>query len=333
MPTNIAITGDIYGQTKAGKITDAGTIVASNPAGSGKVLRVGNLLVSNTTGSANADLNVALRRGGTLGASSIYFDGASYLTLSSNAGLSFSGEFTIEAFIYLNSNSEYAPIIDCRVAGGNQNYWFGVRNSSYQRLGFLSSSGWTLSDTPIYFQRWTHVAVVRNSASSLSFYIDGVRDANITDSPLSGVPTGAFVPRIGAGVDIGFFNGYMEEIRVSNIARYSGASFAVPTSPFANNHANSMLLLHGDGENNSDTFTNSVLSPQGVSRVGSTRIVTSNSVFIGEDTRLAQKISVPASSSLVLSDKAIYLEEGDRLVCYASTNERLEYICSYEEIG
>jgi len=332
MPTNIAITGDIYGQTNAGKVVESGTIIASNPAGSGKVLRVGNLLVSNTTGSANADLNAVLRRGGTVGASSIYFDGASYLTLSTSAGLSFSGDFTIEAFIYLLSNANYGGILDCRTSSGSSNYFFGVRNNSYQRLVWGTSTISSFeSGTPIYFGRWTHVAIVR-SGSTLYFYIDGVRDANTATLSGSLSPSSS-TPRIGSLVEPHYFNGYMEEIRVSNIARYSGTSFAVPTSPFADNHANSMLLLHGDGENNSDTFTNSVLSPQVVSRFGSARIVTSNSVFIGEDTRLAQKISVPASSSLLLSDKPIYLEEGDRLVCYASTNERLEYICSYEEIG
>ena len=340
MATNIAITGEIYGKTLTGKVTEGGATVISNLDGSGKILRVGSLLISNTTAAVNADVIAVVRRGGTVGASSIYFDGASYLTLDSNAGLSFSGDFTIEAFVYLLSNAAYGGIIDCRASGGASNYLFCVRNNGYQRLGWLvnSNNDWFQSDTPIFYNRWTHVAVVR-SGSTLYFYIDGARDANT--ATLSGsVPANSSTPRIGALVDTNWngtpaylFNGYMEEIRASNTARYSGTSFSVPTSPFANNHVNSMLLLHGDGENNGTTFTDSVLSPHTITRVGGTKTSTAQSVFAGDDKKLVHRVSVPFNSTLSVIERPVYLEEGDRIVCYASTNERLEYVCSYEEIG
>jgi len=51
--------------------------------------------------------------------------------------------------------------------------------------------------------------------------------------------------------------------------------------------------------------------------------------------RLAFTISVPADSTLVLisKDTSIYLEENDSIRLSASTNTRLEAICSYEEIS
>lgn len=337
MPTNIAITGEIYGNTTTGPVLESGSVALSNPAESGKVLRVSSLLIANTTGSANADVIVSVRRGGVEGSSSIYFDGASSLTVANNAGLSFSGNFTIEAFIYLNSNGNYAGILDTRSGGGNGNYLFGVRNNSYQRLVWIDSvNGERNSDAPIFFNRWTHVAVVKDG-SSIYFYIDGVRDTLVTTSS-SSVSATTSTPLIGRIVDPGqwtggYFNGFMEEIRVSDTARYTTATFSVPTSPFANNHVNSKLLLHGDGEHNSDTFTNSVLTPATVTRTGNTKISTARSVFAGQDTRISQGITVPAGGTLCVLEKAIYLEEGDRLVCSASTNSRLEYTCSYEEIA
>jgi hypothetical protein len=56
-------------------------------------------------------------------------------------------------------------------------------------------------------------------------------------------------------------------------------------------------------------------------------------------TRIATKIVVPASASLVIisKDSGIYLEEGDSLRLTGSgeefTNNDLEAVCSYEEIS
>lgn len=337
MPTNIAITGEIYGNTATGKVTESGSVAVANPAESGKVLRVSSLLIANTTGSSNADVIVAVRRGGDDTASSIYFDGNSHLTVANNSGFSFTGNFTIEAFIYPLSNGNYAGIVDTRTGGGNGNYMFGLRNNSYQRLVWVDSvNGERNSDAPIFLNRWTHVAVVK-SGSSIYFYIDGVRDSLVTASSSAVAATSA-TPLIGRTIDQswwygGYFNGYIEELRVSDTARYSTASFSVPDSPFADNHVNSKLLLHGDGANNSDTFTNSVTSAAAVTRTGGTKISTARSVFSGDEKRIAGGISVPAGATLCVVERPIYLEEGDRLICLASTNERLEYACSYEEIA
>lgn len=336
MATNIAATANIEGKTSYGKCTTEGVIGVENPALSGKVLRIGTLLVSNTTGSMNADAIVLVRRGGIAGASSIRLDGASSLTLDNNSGLSFTGDFTIEAFVYLTSLESYAGIIDLRSGATQTNYAFGFANwEGFYRLFWMQQGGMTFSSAPVMLGRWMHVAVVR-SGSSIRFYIDGVRDeAVITNS--STITANATTPLIGRLIDgQGYrLNGFLEELRVSNIARYSGETFPVPASPFADNHQNSTLLLHGDGENGSQVFTDSVLNPHQVSAVGGARITTSQSVFIGQETKLAHAISVPAGATLavVARDCPIYLEEGDRIVCLASTNERLQYAISYEEIA
>jgi len=51
--------------------------------------------------------------------------------------------------------------------------------------------------------------------------------------------------------------------------------------------------------------------------------------------RIAKGITVPAQSSLVISDRdnPIYLEEGDDLRLAASATGDLEAICSYEELS
>lgn len=49
--------------------------------------------------------------------------------------------------------------------------------------------------------------------------------------------------------------------------------------------------------------------------------------------RLASTIAVPADASIVLLDKALYLEEGDALRLTAGSAGDLEAVCSYEEIS
>lgn len=50
---------------------------------------------------------------------------------------------------------------------------------------------------------------------------------------------------------------------------------------------------------------------------------------------IANTVTVPADASLIAisKDTAIYLEEGDTIRLSASANNRLDSICSYEEIS
>lgn len=48
---------------------------------------------------------------------------------------------------------------------------------------------------------------------------------------------------------------------------------------------------------------------------------------------ITKTVSVPADSSLDVISKAFYLEEGDSLRLTANTANKLEAICSYEEIS
>ena len=51
--------------------------------------------------------------------------------------------------------------------------------------------------------------------------------------------------------------GYVDEFRVSDVARYSGASLTVPTAAFEPD-GKTQLLIHGDGTNGSTNITDDV---------------------------------------------------------------------------
>jgi hypothetical protein len=333
MPTNIVSTTAIYGKTTAGRIPADGANVLINPTGSGKILRVSTLLVSNTTGTANADLIAVIRRGGTTTASSAYFDGYSgYLTMNSNAGLTFTGDFTIEAWIYLDSLPNYFAVLDTRASTGNTSYCLYAVNSSFYRLAWVDTTGTQYSTVPIFLQQWTHIVVCRVS-NIISFYTNGMKDT-VSFVNSDTMTANNSNPRIGRMLDGQYGNGYLEELRASNIGRYS-SDFSVPTAPFTDNETNTKLLMHADGLNGSTVFTDSVSAPHVLTAVGGAAIKTTQSAFIGNETRIAHRITVPAQGTLAVLSKEnpIYLEEGDRIFCTASADNRLEYICSYEEIA
>lgn len=78
---------------------------------------------------------------------------------------------------------------------------------------------------------------------------------------------------------------------------------------------NSILVANVDGTNNADVTV----------------------AFYNADNttsyKLAHTISVPADATLDVLNKAIYLEEGDKITALASAANDLEIIVSYEEIS
>ena len=115
---------------------------------------------------------------------------------------------------------------------------------------------WTKSGVNLAINTWYHIAVVRSSGVWKAFFngtelTTFINDSNFTNS---GRTENVAYGQIGKfGDSRGSWDGYMDEIRFSNSARYT-ADFTPPTAPFQND-ANTVLLIHGDGSNNSTVFT------------------------------------------------------------------------------
>jgi len=101
---------------------------------------------------------------------------------------------------------------------------------------------------------WYHVALVRNNGTT-TLYVDGVSRGSFSDTldyvqGNSNLIIGGWWNESSTASG---FNGYIDEIRVSKTARYT-AGFTPSASAFTND-ANTILLIHCDGTNNSTTFT------------------------------------------------------------------------------
>lgn len=77
--------------------------------------------------------------------------------------------------------------------------------------------------------QWQACCIEKNTSGAFNFYIDGTRVKTSTPAN-STFKTSAFPLQIGPSIS--GLTGYMDELRISNIARYNAASYTVQTVPF-----------------------------------------------------------------------------------------------------
>jgi len=173
---------------------------------------------SSHTITANGDTQVdtAVKKFGT---GSIEFDGTGdYLDVSVGSGLTFDGDFTVEAWVYPDATGTYQAIIDGRASNNAyQNYYFGLANvSGTLRTEVILASGATGrtgTTNAVPTGQWSHIAWVRNSGV-ITTYVNGVADATTKTDSATLTPTNF---RIGAAVGTPnfLFDGYLDDIRVT----------------------------------------------------------------------------------------------------------------------
>ncbi len=107
--------------------------------------------------------------------------------------------------------------------------------------------------TALNVNQWYHVAMVK-SGTTWNLYVDGTLYAGPYTSNSHNSNTVEL--RIGVDAPWGvnrFYHGYMDELRISNSARWSG-NFTPETSAYTSD-TNTKLLMHMDGTDSGTTFT------------------------------------------------------------------------------
>lgn len=246
------------------------------------------------TANGNAQISTAKSR---FKGSAIAFDGSGdYLSIPASADFNFStGDFTIEAWIYIAANSALdggskrtATIFSVNSNTSAFNCLFTITgDSSTTGTGltlYSTSNGAKSAVQSISQGEWHHVAVSR-SGTSMYFFLDGVQiGATITDSSSWGSSSNsAYVG--GNAFDANYnnyLNGYIADVRITKgVARYT-TTFNVPTSPFPNQlpttydpfAANTVLAMHMDGVNGSTTFYDQcgkTVMPSGNAQISTTQ--------------------------------------------------------------
>jgi len=188
------------------------------------------------------------------GASGYFNGGGNYLSVESAAPFNFSGgDKTFEAWIYRSANAaDFEQIFSKGWYTANGGFVLftdgGQFGCQYQVQG--GSQVNLFDGGNLSLNNWHHVAAVIRSGN-LYLYVNGVMgDSTTLGSPLDS-PDRFHITQ-DAWVTENNFNGYVDEVRVSSVARYS-SNFTPQTSAFYSD-AQTELLIHFDGANNSTSF-------------------------------------------------------------------------------
>jgi hypothetical protein len=234
------------------------------------------------------------------GTKSGYFNGTnSYLSLSSSSSFNFSGDFTIETWVYPTALAAYCTILEGRSSAAFENYICGLYNIGGQyRVDFVtnnSSSRLTGSSTIVPLNQWSHIAFVR-SGNTIKAYVNGVMD--VTTSNYTGeINTASSTLFIGKNVDGSYAPFYINDLRIIN-----GVAIAeVPQTP----------LLDG-GTTTTTTTTPAPPCPCGSLYLPKGKAFSASGLSIIISSVNLDAITVLELDSLHSQD--IYLESGEKFV-------------------
>ena len=186
-----------------------------------------------------------------------------YTSIPDNASLvlgrSPTADFTIDAYFYVPDLDFNSPRTIVRKHNTFE-VWFYFHNDQPDRISFeipLPGIGTIFLNYDTNLQvGWHHMAIVfdneyTESEDAMVIFLDGTRVAFSPDGAyhpdwVSGLPPSGNVLEIGGVTNgnVGFY-GYLEEIRISDVVRYSGSTYTQPTGPFTSD-ANTVALWHFD---------------------------------------------------------------------------------------
>lgn len=204
------------------------------------------------TAVGNTQISTAQSR---FGGSSVYFDGnGDYLYADSFPTAPIVGDYTIEFWFRLSATNREQYFINNRWNGSYTTGDFTIWRSPFNGFIFgMAGSTQINYSVTVNTSNWYHLAAVRSSGVC-KLYIDGTAASGTMSNTNNLFATNQkLIMGVNSNTGSDWAFGYMDEIRISNIARYT-SNFTPSSSAFVND-ANTLLLLHMDGTNGSTTFT------------------------------------------------------------------------------
>ena len=206
--------------------------------------------------NGNAQIDTAQSK---FGGSSVYLDGVNdSLSIAGGSDFVFDDDFTFEFWVRIQDQNADQIILSNRpttsYSTGNFYIQWDNTSSKFQWgiYGFTPIS----STNTFSYNTWYHILLQRDS-SRVQMYVNGqlegsyLSTADSNDVGTNGQTT-VYVGLLGSTYD---FLGHIDELRLSQSARYPHSTgFTAPTAPFTND-TNTVLLMHADGSDTSTTIT------------------------------------------------------------------------------
>ena len=234
-----------------------------------------------------------------------YYNGSAYCTAPTGSLFQFSGDFTIEFWVYPTSSSTFT-LFDSRInetAPNGNGFVIGI-NASAQWVVYYGGN--QIVGSTVTTNAWTHVAVTR-SGTSVKMFLNGTQTGSTWTTSVN-FSDGAFLIGTDYPKNARFFNGYLDDLRITpNVARYT-ANFTVPSAPYPDRIGSieadayfpqTSLLLHMDGTNASTSFVDSGPNALAVTASGNAQISTAQSKFGGASAYFdgnGDQLTLPANS-------------------------------------
>ncbi|MBU2699283.1 hypothetical protein Ga0466249_000362 [Sporomusaceae bacterium BoRhaA] len=167
------------------------------------------------------------------GGSSLYLNGTNqYLTTPSSTDFDFgTGDFTVDWWEYRTLSTDQTFII----TGTTQTFAFGLCTFNIVRCLLSSNnSAWDIADYKsmgtVILNNWTHYAAVRKGNTFYTFQNGSLISTWTSTLSIANVTGATF---IGSGGASYYYQGYIDELRISKgIARWT-SDFTPPTAPYS----------------------------------------------------------------------------------------------------
>jgi hypothetical protein len=171
---------------------------------------------------------------------------------------------TIDAWVkWDGTTTGHTPLIASNGNGATDGYGLYLYTNDHLSI-LLGAVAWLVSDTSLPVGEWSHIALVR-SGGTIVLYKDG-HSISFSDPNTSGTaqtPPNPPATPFYVGGETGaaypdLFPGEIDEVRLSDTARYSGLSYIVPNGPFTTD-AHTIALFHfneGSGSTAGDSSGN-----------------------------------------------------------------------------
>jgi hypothetical protein len=177
-----------------------------------------------------------------------------YATKASPSGITFTGPFTCEAWVYLNSYTGLTQVIVGRSDIATGGFFLFIDANGRPAIEYGASSSFTnfIAYQSVPLNRWVHIAGVVTSVASKTglIYINGTSVS--VQSTLSAATTLAQTSNLsvgggGAGVANSFLNGYVSEARVWSAAQSAANIQANMGINLVGTESNLVALYQGNG--------------------------------------------------------------------------------------
>lgn len=201
---------------------------------------------------------------GRVSTTQVKFGTGSYSSGASNGGLRVTptddfafglGDFTIEHWYYPTA---YVNTLSVDMRPTIEGPYPSLAPRSTGAMTYYSNATFRITSptTATPLNQWSAIAVVRYQGNT-RLYINGVQ-SGVTYADSTNYLQGSCIIACSGTLQNGSFpiRGFLDEIRISNIARYT-TDYIPATEPFVNDPY-TLLLLHCDGTNGSSVFTDSV---------------------------------------------------------------------------